>query len=86
MGEWTLKISPGRAIGLALGLFAITVLAQTVLAQTAHAEDYPSRPITMVVPYAAGGPTDIVARVVAEGMSRRWAGPSSSTIFRAHPE
>jgi tripartite-type tricarboxylate transporter receptor subunit TctC len=31
---------------------------------------YPERNITMVVPFAAGGPTDVVARIVAEGMSR----------------
>jgi putative tricarboxylic transport membrane protein len=31
---------------------------------------YPERPITMIVPFAAGGPTDVVARIVAEHMSR----------------
>jgi tripartite-type tricarboxylate transporter receptor subunit TctC len=32
------------------------------------AQVYPSRPITMVVPYGAGGPTDAVGRIMAEGM------------------
>jgi tripartite-type tricarboxylate transporter receptor subunit TctC len=35
---------------------------------SAMAQDYPSRPITMIVPYPAGGPTDTIARVLADGM------------------
>jgi tripartite-type tricarboxylate transporter receptor subunit TctC len=35
----------------------------------ASAADYPSRPITMVVPFAAGGSTDLVARIIAEKMT-----------------
>ena len=34
----------------------------------ASAQTYPARPITMIVPFAAGGPTDRIARIVAEGM------------------
>ncbi len=37
-------------------------------ARMARAQAYPSRPITMSVPYAAGGPLDVMARVVAEGL------------------
>ena len=48
-----------------LVLLAIAGLA-TISA--AAAQDYPSRPITMVVPFAAGGPTDTVARIAAEHM------------------
>ncbi|MBX9934137.1 MAG: tripartite tricarboxylate transporter substrate binding protein BugD [Methylobacterium sp.] len=44
--------------------------AALVLAGPVSADTYPQRPITMVVPFAAGGPTDIVARLVAEQMSR----------------
>jgi tripartite-type tricarboxylate transporter receptor subunit TctC len=35
---------------------------------SASAQVYPSRPITMIVPFAAGGPTDRIGRIVAEGM------------------
>ncbi|MCJ1899431.1 MULTISPECIES: tripartite tricarboxylate transporter substrate-binding protein [Paracoccus] len=43
--------------------------AATVLAAPAFAQDWPQRQITMVVPFSAGGPTDTVARMVAERMS-----------------
>jgi tripartite-type tricarboxylate transporter receptor subunit TctC len=39
-------------------------------AATALAQSYPSKTITMIVPFAAGGPTDTIARVLAERMSR----------------
>jgi tripartite-type tricarboxylate transporter receptor subunit TctC len=42
------------------------VLASTLAAVTARADDYPSRPIKLIVPYAAGGGADSVARIVAK--------------------
>ena len=37
---------------------------------TAEAQDYPTNPVTVIVPFAAGGPTDTVTRLVAESMSK----------------
>lgn len=41
----------------------------------AQAQDYPTRAITMIVPFAAGGPTDVVARLVGEEMSKTLGQP-----------
>src|ERR1700742_2052234 len=49
---------------------AYLIGALALLAGAARADDYPSRPITLVVPYAAGGGNDVMARIVAEKMSR----------------
>ena len=59
----------GVAAGHALQVFAAIVLT-TVLASTAvrARDDYPSRPVQMIIPFAAGGPTDIVGRVMGAKM------------------
>src|SRR3954451_22406197 len=46
----------------------VFAIAATVWSGAAEAQPYPSRPITMVVPYAAGGAFDTVARIVAARM------------------
>jgi len=49
--------------------FALAVAA-ALTAGVASAQQYPNRNITMLVPYAAGGPTDTVARVTAQAMGK----------------
>lgn len=50
--------------------FAAATIIAFALSGTAFAQDYPTKPITVVVPFSAGGPTDTVARLVAEAMSQ----------------
>ena len=47
---------------------ALVVAVLSGVAGLAAADDYPSRPVTMIVPFPAGGPTDAIGRVIAEGM------------------
>jgi tripartite-type tricarboxylate transporter receptor subunit TctC len=51
---------------LLLGLAAAAALAPAAFAQPA----YPTRPVSMIIPFAAGGPTDTVGRLLAEAMGR----------------
>lgn len=44
--------------------------ALLALAAPAVAQDFPTKPITLIVPYSAGGPTDVRARLVAEEMGK----------------
>jgi len=50
-------------------LLLAIVVAMSALAGGALAQSFPARPITLINPYAAGGPADLLARAVAEGMS-----------------
>ena len=50
------------------GLAAVAALA--LLAVPAKAQNYPTRNITMIVPFAAGGPTDVIARIVTGHMAQ----------------
>ena len=55
-------------------LLALTAIAAAVVG--AHAQDFPSKPINIVVPFAAGGPTDRVARDLAEALRKPLGGVS----------
>jgi tripartite-type tricarboxylate transporter receptor subunit TctC len=48
------------------GVVAVSALFQIALAADASAQSYPTRSITMIVPYPAGGPTDTLARIMAD--------------------
>jgi tripartite-type tricarboxylate transporter receptor subunit TctC len=59
---------PHRAlIGLAAAVAALSLLAGAVAAQ----DKWPTRPVTVIVPFAAGGNTDVMARIFSEQLSKR---------------
>ncbi|MDW3681369.1 tripartite tricarboxylate transporter substrate binding protein [Cupriavidus sp. CV2] len=60
--------SASRRRCLALCLGAAVVLA----AGTAQADPWPTRPVTMIVPFAAGGSTDVLGRVIGQKLSEMW--------------
>jgi tripartite-type tricarboxylate transporter receptor subunit TctC len=47
---------------------ASAAAAMPAVSRSANAQSYPTRPITMIVPFPAGGPTDLIARVIGERM------------------
>jgi tripartite-type tricarboxylate transporter receptor subunit TctC len=50
-------------------LFSMIAVATATLATPVFAQGYPVKPITIIVPYAAGGPSDSIARIVSRSMS-----------------
>ena len=65
----------------------------------AHAQEWPSRPVRIIVPFPAGGSADLMPRVVAEKLSEKWGQPvivenrpgaagniGADAVFRADPD
>jgi tripartite-type tricarboxylate transporter receptor subunit TctC len=64
---------PSRRIALAMACCATLFAAFT--APALHAQDYPAKPVSWVVPFAAGGPTDALARHIADRVARELGQP-----------
>jgi len=51
-------------------LLRYSLIATALVAASASAQTFPTKPVTMVIPFAAGGPTDVVGRLLAQSMSK----------------
>lgn len=78
-------------------LFAVAAIA---LATSAVAQEYPTKPVRILVPYPPGGASDVTARILADKLAKRWGGKAvfvenkagangvvgTETIARAEPD
>ena len=51
---------------------AVILAAAFCTATSVAAEDYPTRPIRMIIPFSAGGPTDVAGRIVGQHLTEIW--------------
>jgi len=77
----------------------LLALASILVSALAHAQDYPARPIRIVVPYPAGDSADLVPRIFAEKLHAKWGQPvlvenrpgaggniGAESVYRAEPD
>src|SRR5215510_9351636 len=65
---WTRLLARGALMALVLATIA-------TLPSALHAQDFPTRPVRIVVPFPAGGTADVMPRIVGDWLSRKWGHP-----------
>ena len=68
-------LSVSRRRSVLCALLALAALPSPAQAQSAQAQDYPTKPIRMLNPLAAGGPTDILARMISQPLAESLGKP-----------
>jgi tripartite-type tricarboxylate transporter receptor subunit TctC len=60
---------------LAFALAATLLATATLSVPQGHAQDYPTRPVRIIVPFGAGGPADVTARLIGDSLQRKFGQP-----------
>src|SRR5579863_8479504 len=85
--------APRRRSGAIAGMM-LTLTLGAILVRPAHAQNYPARTIKIVVPFPAGGTADVMPRIFADWLSRKWgqpvvvedrAGPGAISVPKSSP-
>ena len=64
-----------KRLMLSMAAMAAAALLGTAVPAIAQDNNFPSKPVRLLIGYPAGGPTDLMGRIVAEGLSKIWAQP-----------
>jgi tripartite-type tricarboxylate transporter receptor subunit TctC len=64
-----------RRHGARLMPAAVVLVAVLMVGSLARAQDYPSHPVKIIVPFPAGGTADVMPRVFSEGLAKKWGQP-----------
>ena len=90
---------PVAPVGRSVTAMALVLAFSALVAGSARAEDYPDRPVKIIVPFAAGGTADAVPRLVGDWLSRKWGQPvvienrtgaagniGAEYVYHSHPD